>query len=92
MAAPASWSGGDANDAPVKIHQDAFLYATILEPGQEVAHKLPPGRSAWLQVARGAVQVDGNQLHQGDGAALSEQSKIAIRSAESSEVLLFDLA
>jgi len=78
--------------APVTIHQDANLYIARLDRGTEAKHVLEPGRHAWLQVARGAVEVNGKKLEAGDGAAISDESEIQVRAGEASEVLLFDLA
>jgi len=86
IAAP----GGE--DGSVTIHQDAKLYVSLLDPGQQVTHQLGNGRHAWLQVAKGAVELDGNRLTQGDGAAISHETKLSIKGLESAEILLFDLA
>lgn len=82
----------DGRDDSVKIHQDTLLYATLLEPGQEVSHELGASRHAWVQVARGAVLVNGQLLEQGDGAALSDERAVTIVGQSPAEVLLFDLA
>jgi len=82
----------DGRDDSVKIHQDTSLYAALLEPGQEVVHGLNANRHAWVQVARGAVSLNGQLLSQGDGAAVSDEQSLAIVGQESAEVLLFDLA
>ena len=74
------------------IHQDAKLYASLLKPGEEVQHNLGKGRHAWLQVAKGAVELNGQSLNQGDGAAASEEEKIVVKGTDDAEVLLFDLA
>lgn len=79
-------------DGALNIHQDARLYSAILEDGQRVEHQLAPGRGAWLQVARGSVELNGTTLVQGDGAAIEEETALAITSKGESEVLLFDLA
>jgi len=76
----------------VTIHQEASLYVSLLAPGQEVTHELGKGRYAWLQVAKGAVELNGKALSQGDGAAVSDESRLTIQGTEDSEVLLFDLA
>jgi quercetin 2,3-dioxygenase len=82
----------DASDGSVKINQDAKLYVTLLKPGEEVTHELSGGRHAWLQVARGAVEVNGKKLSQGDGAAVTDEQKLTIKGTQDAEVLLFDLA
>lgn len=84
-------SPGGENGA-VRIHQDARIYAALLENGQVVTHQLAQGRHAWLQVAAGAVNINDVSLKQGDGAAISMESELRITAAEPAEVLLFDLA
>ena len=82
----------DAQDGSVKINQDAKLYVSLLEPGEEVSHEFGNGRHGWLQVARGTVELNGKKLAQGDGAAISDEKKLSIKGSENAEVLLFDLA
>ena len=79
-------------DGTVKIHQDVQLYAAMLDAGQRVTHTLQPGRRAWLQVARGNVTLNGQALHQSDGAAVTQESRLEIASPGKAELLLFDLA
>jgi quercetin 2,3-dioxygenase len=82
----------DTKDGSVKINQDARLYVTLLKPGEEVIHTLGKNRHGWLQVAKGGVELNGQKLEQGDGAAISDEQKLAIKGTRDSEVLLFDLA
>jgi quercetin 2,3-dioxygenase len=76
----------------VTLFQDATVYAARLEPGQRVEHVLRPGRTAWVQVARGDVRVDDSALHEGDGAAVTGQERLAIEADGDAEVLVFDLS
>lgn len=82
----------DGEHGSVTIHQDAKLYVALLSPGQEVAHELEKNRYAWLQVAKGSVELNGKGLKAGDGASFSEERKLTITGKEEAEVLLFDLA
>ncbi len=82
----------DGKNGSVMIHQDAKLYVSLLEPGQEVKHQLDNGRYAWLQVAKGGVELNGKNLNQGDGAAISDEQKLTIKGTKDAEILLFDLA
>ena len=75
----------------ISLHQDAELFAARLKAGDEATYALKPGRKAWLQVARGAVEVNGVKLKAGDGAAVSDEKKLVCHTNEASEVLLFDL-
>jgi redox-sensitive bicupin YhaK (pirin superfamily) len=78
--------------AAVTIHQDANLYIARLDQGAKAKHSIAAGRHAWVQIARGAVELNGNALVAGDGAALSDETEIRVEAREPSEILLFDLA
>jgi redox-sensitive bicupin YhaK (pirin superfamily) len=82
----------DGREGSVGIHQDVSLLTALLEPGDEVAHALRPGRYAWVQVARGGVLLNGSPLTEGDGAAASEEDRLRMRAESPSEVLVFELA
>ncbi len=82
----------DGRDGSLTIHQDADVYAAVLAEGERVAHALRPGRHAWVQVARGAVTLNGQRLRAGDGAAVSDETSLDFAGAGPAEFLLFDLA
>ena len=79
----------DGREGSVTIHQDASIFTTTLSGGESVTHELAPDRGAWVHVAQGDVEVNGQKLATGDGAAIENESKITI--SGSGEVLLFDL-
>jgi redox-sensitive bicupin YhaK (pirin superfamily) len=82
----------DGRDGAVLIHQDADLFAALLDADETVSHDLAAGRQGWIQVVRGAVEVNGKSLRAGDGAAASGQPRLQITGkADGSEILLFDL-
>jgi len=82
--------GGD--DGSVSINQDVKLFASILDNEDKVTHELANGRHAWVQLISGSVDVNGQLLETGDGAAISDETKLTIRALEDkSEFLLFDL-
>jgi len=85
----------NGREGSLTLHQDASLFAGLLAPGERAAHELPAGRYAWLHVARGKIEVGGQELSAGDAAAFEqsgEMAQIALVAREPSEVLLFDLA
>lgn len=82
----------DGNDGSVLIHTDARLYAGLFDGGESAELELAPGRHAWVQVARGEIELNGQQLREGDGAALSDETRVSLREGRNSEVLVFDLA
>lgn len=85
-------ASADGREGSLSFQQDASIYVANLDVGQRVTHRLAKGRGAWLQVATGAVQVNGQRLNQGDGAALENEETVELVGVEPGEILLFDLA
>jgi len=82
----------DGTDGSVKIRQDARMYASILPAGETLEHRLDGGRYAWVQLITGALDLNGTRLAAGDGAAISEETKLTLEATEEAEFLVFDLA
>lgn len=82
--------GGD--DGSVQINQDVKLYSSMLETGETVSHSLAENRHAWIQIVKGSVDLNGEILNQSDGAAISDERLLKIKSlTDETEFLLFDL-
>ena len=80
------------NDGSVHINQDVALYSSILEKDETVSYKLKENRHAWMQIVKGSLELNGENLNQGDGAAVSDENLLEIKSLEDeTEFLLFDL-
>lgn len=83
----------DGRDGSVTIHQDVSLYSGVLGDGDRVTHTLAEGRIGWLQVAQGSVELNGQALTAGDGAAVQDLQDLTLAStAPETELLLFDMA
>ena len=82
----------DGHDGSVSIHQDASIYAALLEGGERVSHEPAAGRHAWVHVARGTVELNGQTLREGDGASVSGERRLDVAARDPAEVLVFDLA
>jgi redox-sensitive bicupin YhaK (pirin superfamily) len=86
----------DGRQGSVTIHQDAELRLARLDAGKSASLALRPGRHAWVQVASGSVRLGSGAgavlLSAGDGAALSEESEVALEAGSDAEALVFDLA
>jgi redox-sensitive bicupin YhaK (pirin superfamily) len=81
----------DGRDGSATIHQDADIYRIRLKPGQTVTHKPRPGRGAWVQIAEGALALNGVVLTTGDGASTEEPGMLTLTATEHTEAILFDL-
>jgi redox-sensitive bicupin YhaK (pirin superfamily) len=84
-------ASSDGRDGSVTVHQDVDLFAARLGDGAAVTHRLRPGRGAWVQVTRGAVELNGQPLRVGDGAAVEDEDALHLTATGPAEALLFDL-
>ena len=82
--------GGD--DGSVHINQDVRLFASVLKGGEQVKYDIDEGRHAWIQLISGSLEVSGQRLEAGDGAAVSDETSLMLKSLkDNTEFLLFDL-
>jgi hypothetical protein len=81
----------DGRDDSIAINQDADLYIAKLNSGDIAAHSLRPQRHAWLHVAEGKIELNGQSLSAGDAAAISETGDLKVTAHEKAQILLFDL-
>lgn len=83
----------DGAEGSIEIRQDAKIYASLLKAGESVALALNPGRHAWIQVAKGSLEVNGTLLATGDGAAISQVAELKMKGTkDDTEFLVFDLS
>jgi redox-sensitive bicupin YhaK (pirin superfamily) len=83
----------DGRSGSVTVHQDAEIFAAVLNKSESVSYALPNGRKVWVQVARGAVTLNGKTLTAGDGSGVEEVATLEIRGvSDDTEILLFNLA
>lgn len=93
-AEPGRWhcvASATGREGSIRIHQDADLLLARLRPGDRVRHSLVMGRHAWVHVAEGRVDIDGQVLESGDGLAVWSESELTVEAVSASQVLLFDL-
>jgi redox-sensitive bicupin YhaK (pirin superfamily) len=82
----------DGRDGSVTIHQDASLYAALVDGDEKVVFDARAGRKVYVHVIRGAVEVNGQPLSGGDAIKLTGESAVRISNGRAAEILLFDLA
>ena len=81
----------DAAQGSLLLHQDARVFACLLDDGERLTYGMAHGRKAYLHVARGKVKAGDLQLNAGDALICSEETAINLHNAEDAELLLFDL-
>lgn len=82
----------DGASGSIRIHQDASLLIGRLPPAGEAHYTLRDGRAAWVQMIDGTLDLNGQALAPGDGAAVERERELALRSGDGAHFLLFDLA
>ncbi|MCC7305860.1 MAG: pirin family protein [Alphaproteobacteria bacterium] len=81
----------EGRDGSLSINQDIDMYAAVLGGNDTIAHALKPGRLGWLQVAKGSLDINGQALAAGDGAAIRDEAEITLSGAKEAEIVLFDM-
>ena len=82
----------DGAQGSIVVHQDAKIFLVDLSGDNEVRYEIPPGRHSWVQVLRGTATVNGETLETGDAAALSDEGLLSLKSDDTAELMVFDLA
>lgn len=81
----------DNQGAAIKVNQDMQLYASVLGAAVSLAYTVNDNRSAYLHIARGNIEIDGQQIVSGDAVMLNGGAELHIKAIAESELLLFDL-
>lgn len=79
-------------EGSLPIQTDISILLADLAAGGEISYELPAGRHAWLQVLRGGVTLNGQQLFTSDGGAVTGERELLISAKGNAELLLFDLS
>ena len=82
----------DAGEGTLLIQQDAKIYLLDLAANGTGAFELPKGRRAWIQVLRGDASINSTAASAGDGAAVTDESRLTLQSKSGAELMIFDLA
>jgi len=82
----------DGRDGSMQINADADIYAATLDGAQTLSTRLIQGHKAWVQVAKGAVTINGQALRKGDGLSISLPGRIEFSEGVDAEFIYFDLA
>ncbi len=83
---------GDGRDGSLKAVTDALIYAATLDGSQVIRHSLKKNQNAWIQMVKGTLTVNGQQLHEGDGLAVEDSGLLTFKGGQNAEFILFDLA
>ena len=82
----------DGRDGAVRLNADAAMYVGLFDGAERAALDLDPKRLAYVHVARGSVNVNGQALQAGDAAKFDGESRLELSDGQGAEVIVFDLA
>jgi quercetin 2,3-dioxygenase len=81
----------DAAQGSLLLHQNARVFAALLDGEERLNYGLAAGRHVYLHVARGTVKVANMPLTAGDALMIGDEAEISLEGAVDAELLLFDL-
>ena len=84
----------DGRDGSLTVHQDMTLNQLRLEPHQQTEYAPAEGRTLYLHVVAGEIEVQDTVLTAGDGATIkldAGEEKLTFEAFSKAEALLFDL-
>lgn len=84
-------ASGDGRDGSLTLRQDASMDIARIDDGEILESSLDPTRGYWVQVVAGIVSLNGTEMREGDGAAITSEAKLYIEAETDAEVLLIDL-
>jgi redox-sensitive bicupin YhaK (pirin superfamily) len=74
------------------MNQDAEIWACRSAKNKTHALELSPGRKAWVQLVSGEIELNGDRLTAGDGAAIESETSLKLKGlSEANELLVFNL-
>lgn len=83
-------SGFARDEGALPIRADARVLGAMLKAGESVRHDLGPARRAYLVVASGRIEVNGEPVGPLDGVAITQVGAAQISALEDSELVMVD--
>jgi len=85
-------ASNDGAEGSVTVHADAKIYAGLLDGEESAFLRLAPGRKTYVHLVRGTLQVNDQDLAQGDAVMIESEDRLVLQAGCKAEVLVFDLA
>ena len=82
---------GEAKDGVLAIHQDAALYGGRMDQGTTLSHNVRGPTGAYVVISAGEVELNGMPMKMGDGAEVTGEDMLQIRSLTDAELLVIEV-
>lgn len=84
-------ASSDGRDGSLTLRQDASMELARLDEGVSLERSLQRGRGYWVQIVAGIIGLNGTEMREGDGAAMTSEETLSIEADSDAEILLIDL-
>lgn len=84
-------ASSDGRDGSLTLRQDASMELARLDEGVSLERGLQRGRGYWVQIVAGIIGLNGTEMREGDGAAITSEETLSIEADSDAEILLIDL-
>jgi redox-sensitive bicupin YhaK (pirin superfamily) len=81
----------DGAHGSVTINSSTKLFSALINGSESATHSLAADRIAYIHVAKGSLEINGEKLGAGDALMCAEEPTITLSGGYDAEVLLFDL-
>ena len=81
----------EGQQGSLQVRQDARVYAGLFDGDEHATLTLADNRYAYVHVARGRIELNGQLLREGDGVRMRKEQVIELSNGRDAEVLVFDL-
>jgi redox-sensitive bicupin YhaK (pirin superfamily) len=83
----------NGENGSLQINQKAWVWASVFEKNVQKTFKAQNGKNLWLHIAKGEIEVNGQQLKKGDGLRIDDQSSFNVKGlAPEAEFVMMELA
>ena len=78
-------------DGALSLNQDVDMYAALLNGDEQITHTIDPKHHAWIQVAKGSLSVNHNEVAAGDGVSVDGPETLVFENGRDAEIIVFDM-
>lgn len=83
---------GENKNGAIRIHQDADIFVSEIEQGEQVTYEQPEDRQSYLVCLEGRLNVNGTELEHGDALEIWDEDQVVFQAPEDTHLLMVEIA
>jgi redox-sensitive bicupin YhaK (pirin superfamily) len=87
----ATWVDARDSEAPIRMHQDVNIYASVIKAGESLDFPVGEGRQAYMVLIEGAATIGGASLAARDAAEITEED-VTVSASKDAHMLVIEMA